>query len=219
MSDEVSDPHAGQPVRTVGEPLEQASAAVVMLHGRGASAEDILGMARELAFPGFTYLAPQAAGYTWYPHSFLVPIERNEPYLSSALAAVGAIVAKVEQAGIPSERIAILGFSQGACLTLEFAARNVRQYGGVIAFTGGLIGPDGTPRAYQGSFDSTPVFIGGSDIDPHVPLKRMEESTQVFERMGGVVDLRIYPGMGHTVNVDELEAARSILSNLTAESA
>jgi predicted esterase len=172
-------------------------------------------LTRELAFPEFAYLAPQAAGYTWYPYSFLAPFEQNEPYLSSALAAVGAVVAKVEQAGISAERIAILGFSQGACLTLEYAARNARRYGGVIAFTGGLIGPDGTPRDYPGSFDGTPIFIGGSDVDPHVPLKRLEESTQIFERMGGVVDLRVYPGMGHTVNADELAAARAILASLT----
>src|SRR5262245_65459948 len=138
-----------------------------MLHGRGASADDILELARELAFPGFAYLAPQAAGYTWYPYSFLAPIAQNEPYLSSALAVVASVVAEIEQAGIPAERIGILGFSQGACLASEFAARHARRYGGILAFTGGLIGPDGTSRDYPGSLNGTPVFIGGSDIDPH----------------------------------------------------
>jgi phospholipase/carboxylesterase len=216
--DNGNDPHGNQPVRSVGEPLEQAKAALVMIHGRGASAEDILGLAPDLAIPGFAYLAPQAAGYTWYPYSFLAPIEQNEPYLSSALAKVGAIVADIQSAGIPAERIAILGFSQGACLALEFAVRNARRYGGVIALTGGLIGPEGTPRDYAGSFDGTPVFIGGSDIDPHVPLQRMEESAQVFERMGAKVDLRVYPRMGHTVNADEVSAARAVLTTLTPES-
>ena len=215
MTGSVGDPHAGQPVRTAGEPLPRANAAMVLLHGRGASAEDILGVADALAVPGFAYLAPQASGYTWYPYSFLAPIAQNEPFLSSALALVERVMAQVEEAGIPTERTVIAGFSQGACLTLEFAARHARRYGGVIAFTGGIIGPEGTPRNYPGSLDGTPVFIGGSDVDPHVPLERLKESGQVFERLGGVVDLRIYPGMGHTINADELAAARAILSALS----
>ena len=146
MTGSIGDPHAGQPVRTAGEPLPRANAAMVLLHGRGASAEDILGVADALAVPGFAYLAPQASGYTWYPYSFLAPIAQNEPFLSSALALVERVMAQVEEAGIPTERTVIAGFSQGACLTLEFAARHVRRYGGVIAFTGGIIGPEGTPR-------------------------------------------------------------------------
>jgi predicted esterase len=215
----VSNPHAGQPVRIMGHPLEQAQAAVVMLHGRGATAASFLGLAPDLAIPRTTYIAPQAADHQWYPYSFLAPIDDNEPYLSSALAAVGEIVSKIEQAGVPVERIAVLGFSQGACLALEFAARNARRYGGIIAFTGGLIGPDGTPRDYPGSLDNTPVFIGGSDVDPHVPLTRMEESKQFLERMGGRVDFRVYPGTGHTVNTDEIAAARAILETLSSEDA
>jgi predicted esterase len=215
--DRARDPHAGQPVQIAGEQLDRARAALVMLHGRGASAEDILGLARELAIPGFAYLAPQASGNTWYPYSFLAPIEQNEPFLSSALAAVASVVTKVKEAGIPPERTAFLGFSQGACLTLEYVARNARRYGAVVAFTGGVIGPDGTPRDYPGSLDGTPVFIGGSDVDPHVPLSRLQESGQVFERLGANVDLRIYSNMGHTVNADELEAARAILDALTDE--
>jgi predicted esterase len=205
------DPHAGQPVRAMGEPLDQARAAMILLHGRGASAEDILDLAEALPAPGFAYQAPQASGHTWYPYSFLAPIEQNEPYFSSALATVERVLARVEEAGIPAERTVIAGFSQGACLTLEFAARHARRYGGVIAFTGGIIGPDRTPRDYPGSLDSTPVFIGGSDIDPHVPLHRLEESGEVLERLGGKVNLRIYRGMGHTVNADEVKAARAIL--------
>jgi predicted esterase len=208
------DPHGGQPVLTAGEPLGQARAALVLLHGRGASAADILALAGELAPPGCAGLAPQAAGHTWYPYSFLAPIERNEPHLSSALAAVRAVLARVAEAGIPPERTALLGFSQGACLALEFVARHARRYGGVVAFSGGLIGPDGTPRDYAGTLDGTPVFIGGSDVDAHIPLARMEESARVLERLGGAVDLRIYRGMGHTVNADELAAARALLAVL-----
>ena len=209
-----ADPHGGQPVLTAGEPLGRARAALVLLHGRGAGAADILALAGELAPPGYASLAPQAAGHTWYPYSFLMPIERNEPHLSSALAAVEAVLARVAGAGIPPERTALLGFSQGACLALEFAARHARRYGGVIAFSGGLIGPDGTPRDYPGTLDGTPVFIGGSDVDAHIPLARMEESARVLERLGAAVDLRIYRGMGLTVNADELAAARAILAAL-----
>lgn len=210
------DPHAGQPLRTMGEPLEQARAAMILLHGRGASAEDILDLAGALPALGFAYLAPQASGHTWYPYSFLAPIEQNEPYLSSALATVERVLARVKEAGIPAERTMIAGFSQGACLTLEFAARHARRYGGVIAFTGGIIGPDETPRDYPGSLDGTPVFIGGSDVDPHIPLHRLEESGVVLERLGGKVDLRVYRGMGHTVNADELKAARAMLDTFMA---
>jgi predicted esterase len=212
------DPHAGQPIRIMGEPLDRARAAMVLLHGRGASAEDILDLAGALPAPDFAYLAPQASGHTWYPYSFIAPIEQNEPYLSSALATVERVLARVEEAGILAERTVIAGFSQGACLTLEFAARHARRYGGVIAFTGGVIGPDGTPRDYPGSLDGTPVFIGGSDIDPHVPLHRLEESGQVLEQLGGKVNLRVYRGMGHTINADELKAARAIVDTLMASS-
>ena len=210
----VADPHRGQPVLTAGEPLGRARAALVSLHGRGAGAADILALAGELAPPGCASLAPQAAGHTWYPYTFLAPIERNEPHLSSALAVVRAVLARVAEAGIPPERTALLGFSQGACLALEFTARHARRYGGVVAFSGGLIGQDGTPRDYPGTLDGTPVFIGGSDVDAHIPLARMEESARVLERLGGAVDLRIYRGMGHTVNADEVAAARAILAAL-----
>jgi predicted esterase len=215
-ADRTPNLHAGQPVYAAGTPLDQATGAIVLLHGRGGNAQEILTLAGALAVPGCAYLAPQAAGNTWYPQSFLAPLTQNEPWLSSALALVGATLDHAAEAGIPPERMALVGFSQGACLTLEYAARNARRYAGVIAFTGGLIGPDGTPRQYPGTLGGTRVFIGGSDIDFHVPLARMEESAQILERLGGVVDLRVYPGMGHTINADEIDAARAILAGLTA---
>jgi len=206
-----SDPHQGQPIVNRGRPLQEARAAMVLLHGRGASAQSILQLADELDRQDFAYLAPQAAGSTWYPYSFLAPLEQNEPYLSSALRLVESVVQRLLAAGIPSERLFLLGFSQGACLSLEFVARHPRRYGGVAALTGGLIGPDGTPRDYPGSLEGTPVFLGTSDPDPHVPLTRVEESARVLERMGARVNLRTYPGMPHTINRDELDHVRALM--------
>lgn len=210
--DDMQDPHRDAPVIAAGRPLEEARAAMILVHGRGATAENMMGIARELHHRDWAYLAPQAAGYSWYPYSFLAPLEHNEPHLSSALALLGSVVDSVVGAGIPAERMMIVGFSQGACLTVEFAARNPRRYGGIVAFTGGLIGPDGTPRDYPGSLEGTPVFLGTSDPDPHVPRPRVEESARVLERMGAQVTLRIYPGMGHTINDEELEYARMIMN-------
>lgn len=212
-------PHRGQPVLATGRPLGEAEAAVVMVHGRGAGAEDILSLAGELRRPELAYLAPQAAGHTWYPYSFLAPMERNEPGLSSGLEVLGHLLAHLESAGIPAERTVLLGFSQGACLASEFAARNARRYGGVVAFSGGLIGPPGTPRDYPGSFAGTPVFLGCSDRDPHIPRERVAESRDVFRRMGAKVTERIYPAMGHTVNEDELEFVRDLLEKLVPQNA
>ena len=207
--------HRNQPVRTSGVPPEEAAAAMVLLHGRGASAESILTLTEELGDPsGFAYAAPQAAGHTWYPRSFLAPLEENEPGLSSALEAVGAAVASLEDQGLDAAQIILLGFSQGACLALEFAARNARRYGGVVAFSGGLIGPDGTPRDYAGSLEGTPVFLGCSDIDAHIPEARVHESADVLERLGADVTQRIYPGMGHTVNRDEIAWANALMNQL-----
>lgn len=212
----VSDPHALMPIRAAGEPLEQAQAALLMLHGRGASADDILSLADELEVDGYALIAPEAAGSTWYPYSFLSPLERNEPALSSALATVRRVLTLVSEAGIPPERTVLLGFSQGACLALEYAARNARRYGGVIAFSGGLIGPDGTPRDYPGSMDGTPVFLGCSDRDPHIPESRVRESAEVFTRLGANVDMRIYERMGHTINGDEITSANALLRGVMA---
>lgn len=203
--------HEGQPVRALGAPLEAARALALLVHGRGATAESILALAAELDHPGVAYLAPQAAGSTWYPYSFLAPLEHNEPKLSSGLALLASVLDSAARAGIPSERQLLLGFSQGACLTLEFAVRSPRRYGGVVGLTGGLVGPHGTPRDYRGSFAGTPVYLGSSDPDPHVPWARVEETARVFEHMGAMVTLRRFPGMGHTVNRDELEAARAML--------
>ena len=202
------DPHAGQPVLHYGPAIARARRVAIFIHGRGASAEDILGLAPELGTDDVAYLAPQAAGHTWYPHSFLSPIPQNEPGITSALDVVARLV---ESTGLGSERVVILGFSQGACLTLEFAARNPRRYAAVVALSGGLIGPPGTPRDYPGSMENTPVFIGCSDIDAHIPVERIRESAEVFRRMGAVVDERIYPGMGHTINEDELSAVRALV--------
>ena len=208
--------HAGQPVLRHGAPLESASAAMVMLHGRGANARDILGLAHVIDRPQLAYVAPDAARSTWYPYSFMAPIAQNEPWLSSALEFVGQVVAMVGAAGIPAERTLILGFSQGACLTLEFTARNARRYGGIAALTGGLIGPDGTPRDYAGSLDGTPIFIGSGDPDPHIPVERVHESERVLARMGANVTTRIYPGIGHTVIDDEIEHVRALIDAVIA---
>ena len=205
-------PHAGQPVLSAGAALGSARQAVILLHGRGASADDILTLAAELGRTDFAYLAPEAAGHSWYPSTFLAPIERNEPWLSSALETISALLREVAAAGIAPERTVLMGFSQGACLLLEYAARHARRYGGIVGFSGGLIGPDGTPRDYPGSLADTPAFLGCSDVDPHVPRARVEESAEVLRRMGADVAMRLYPGMGHTVNVDELAHARAILA-------
>ena len=208
------DPHAGQPVLTAGPTPEQADATLVLLHGRGATADSILSLHAELGLPTLAALAPQAAGNTWYPYSFLAPLQANQPFLDSALGRLEALVAGLLARGIPSKRIALLGFSQGACLVLEFTARHPRRYGAVLGLTGGLIGPPGTPRDYAGSLAGTPVFLGTSDPDPHVPFERVRETEAVLARMGAVVELRRYPGMPHMVNEDELEACRALLERV-----
>ena len=213
---DVRGPHQGQPVRMAGEPLERAQAAMVMVHGRGATAESILTLADEFAEPGFAYLAPQARGNTWYPNSFLAPIPSNEPGISSGMAAIRATLDRVRAAGIPIERTVLLGFSQGACLSIEFAARHARRYGGIACLSGGLIGPDGTPRDYQSSLDGTPVFLGCSDVDAHIPAPRVRQSAEVMRWLGGEVTMRLYPGMGHTVNEDEIEFVRGMMAALVA---
>jgi predicted esterase len=214
---ELLDPHARQPVLTAGPPLERTDAALVLVHGRGASAQSILSLYEELHMARLTALAPQAAGQTWYPNSFLAPLEANQPHLDSALGRLGSIITDLLARGIPSQRVALLGFSQGACLTLEFIARHPRRYGAVMGLTGGLIGPPGTPRHYPGSLDVTPVFLGSSDPDPHVPFERVRETETVLARMGAEVELRRYPGMPHTINEDELDACRTLLRRLVSQ--
>ena len=209
-----TDPHRGQPVLAAGQPLDQAAGALILVHGRGDSAAGILGLAEVLDQPDFAYLAPQAAGSTWYPYSFLAPIAGNEPGISSGIAALGAVVESIVAAGLPYEQIVIGGFSQGACLAAEFVARNARRYGGLLGFSGGLIGPEGTPRDYSGSLNGSPVFLGCSDVDFHIPKERVELTAQVLAGLGATVTLRLYPGMGHTINQDEIDFGRQILETV-----
>jgi predicted esterase len=207
------DPHAGQPVLRYGPSPPDARLSVILIHGRGDSADGILGLARSLEPTDVAYLAPQAAGYTWYPHSFLAPLEQNEPHLSSALRVIGGLVSGLGRQGVEPDRVVIMGFSQGACLSAEFVARHARRYAGIVALSGALIGPPGTSRNYQGAFDGMPAFLGCSDIDAHIPFERVQESADVFSRMGADVDERIYPGMGHTINADELAAINALLTH------
>ena len=198
-------------VLTAGPAPAEARLSLILVHGRGASAEDVLSLAHALRLDDVAYLAPQAPGNTWYPYSFLAPIAQNEPGITSGLATIAALIDRLGADGVEPRRVGLLGFSQGACLSLEFAARHARRYAGVIGLSGGLIGPPDTPREYPGSLDGTPVFLGCSDIDPHIPLGRVRETAEVFRRMGADVDERIYPRMGHTVNEDELDAVRRLL--------
>src|SRR5258707_9948374 len=206
----MAGPHEGQPVLHSGESLERARAAMILVHGRGASAADIMTIAAEVMFPGVAYLAPQAAGSAWVPYPFTAPLDANEPYLSSALQVLSSLVANVE-ATVPAGRLVLAGFSQGACLALEFAARGARRYGGVVGLSGGLIGPDGTPRDYPGEFEGTPVLLGCSDVDPHIKKDRVLEADGVFTRLGAQVTTRLYPGLGHTVNQDEIGFVREMI--------
>jgi predicted esterase len=204
----------GQTLVLAGEPPGSARAAMIMLHGRGATAQDILTLTADLHCPGFIYLAPQAAGNTWYPNSFLAPTASNEPELSSALAVITSLLDQLGQVGIPAERIIILGFSQGACLTLEYAARNARRYGGVVGLSGGLIGPEGTPRDYPGSLAGTPVFLGCSDSDPHIPKELVGQAAEALRLLNGDVTTRFYPHMDHTVNQDELQFVEGMMASI-----
>lgn len=194
-----------------GVPLAQARSVLILTHGRGANAEDILTLAEELPVEGMAYLAPTASGYTWYPYSFLAPMAQNEPGISNGIGVLKSLVERAKAAGIATEKIFLGGFSQGACLTSEFVVRHPDSYGGAMIFTGGLIGPADTPRAYQGRLDGVPVFIGSSDRDPHVPLWRVEETAQVLTGMGAKVRQEVYPGLPHTIHLPQIEAAREIL--------
>ena len=197
-------PHHGQPIRHAGAPLETARAAGILLHGRGASAESILELARAADREGMAWVAPQAVGHTWYPGRFIAPLASNEPWLSSALDAVADVVAQIEEAGLSRSRLLIAGFSQGACLALEFVVRHPTRYGGVAALSGGLIGPPGTTWPQTGSLDGTTAFLGCSDVDSHIPKERVIESASVLLAMGADVEAVLYPGMDHTINEDEL---------------
>jgi predicted esterase len=208
------DPHEGHPIETTGADPAEASAAVVMAHGRGAMARGMLDIAREFDREDVAYLAPQAARREWYPNSFLSPIDANEPWLTSALSAFGRALDRAVDAGIGHERVLLLGFSQGACLATEFAVRTPRRYGGVVAFSGGVIGPDGTEWNDQGSLAGTPAFLGCSDSDPHIPEERVHETAAVLRDLDADVEERIYEGMAHTVNGDELAYAAAMVADL-----
>ena len=221
----MSGPHQGQPVAEAGAPAEDARAAVILVHGRGASATSMLGFADSLAQPGVLFHAPQAAGSTWYPHAFLRPLASNEPGLSSGLQVLADVLHAITDAGIPPERTVLLGFSQGACLASEFAARRGGRLGGVVALSGGLIGTgeiEGQQPPHDKRFDydtdlaGTPVFVGCSDVDPHIPLVRVQQTTAVFRRLHATVTERIYPGMGHTINQDEVAFVRALLQRVQA---
>ena len=203
----LQNPHHGQPLVMAGVSLEEAEGALILVHGRGASAESILELGPFIGDERFAYMAPQAAGHTWYPHSFLTPIDQNEPGITSGLSVIDELV---KNSGLPAERILLGGFSQGACLVSEYVARHPKRYGGVLVFSGGVIGPLGMERSYPGSLEGTPVFVGCSDKDVHIPLERVEETAQILESMNAAVNKKIYPNMGHTIIKDEIEHARVI---------
>ena len=227
------DPHRDQPILLGGAPLAEATGALVLLHGRGGSAQDMLALARDLlasppsphsgegdpkGLPSvaggrgqFAWLVPEAAGRQWYPFSLLEKVERNRPHLNSALALVKRVMEKIAAAALPPERVVLLGFSQGASVVLEFAARNARRYGGLVALSGALLGPEGTPRDFEGSLAGTPLFLGCGDTDPHLPKRRVDETATVFERLGATVTQRVYPGLGHAIHPDEIAVARGML--------
>ena len=229
----MTGPHAEARVVRGGAAPDEAAGAVVLLHGRGATAEGILGLAAEFGRSDLAYLAPQAAGAAWYPQSFLAPLDANEPWLSSAVEVVMAAVAEAE-AHVGRERVVLAGFSQGACLACETAARHAGRWGGVVALSGGLIGTGPAPPAapplramgrafpdkafdYDGSLAGVPAFLGCSDVDPHIPLARVERTAEVLAALGADVDARVYPGFGHSVNADELEAVRALLARAVPE--
>ncbi|MDR7369910.1 dienelactone hydrolase family protein [Flavobacterium aquidurense] len=199
---------------TAGLPLNEAKKALIMIHGRGASSNDILSISRHLEVKDFALIAPQAENRTWYPYSFLVPIDENEPSLTKSLETIAQVVIAIEENGIKKENIYFLGFSQGACLALEFTARNAAKYGGVVAFTGGLIGDKVHESHYKGNFENTPIFIGTSDPDFHVPVERVKETTKLLEKMGAAVTTKIYDNMGHTISQDEVDLANQLIFSL-----
>jgi predicted esterase len=205
-------PHAGQPVMSRGRTPAPGGAAMIMIHGRNAGPRNILELADLLPHAGFTYLAPSADGGTWYPYSFLAETERNEPGLSSGLWVIEDLIRGLEMKGIPPAQVILLGFSQGACLSAEYAVRHATHYGGLAVLSGGLIGPPGTTWHYPGSFSGTPILLGCSDVDPHIPSHRVEESARIFTGMGAAVSKRIYPGLGHQVNDDELAWVREVMA-------
>lgn len=207
--------HDEQSVAHTGELLANAEAAMIVVHGRGGTNHQALALADHLDVPGFAFLAPQATGHTWYPQRFIAPRAANEPHLSSALNVVDGLVNQIVEAGISHDKIMLLGFSQGACLAVEYAARNPKRYGGVMVLSGGLIGEHQELTGYDGDLAGTPVFLGCSDVDFHIPLERVRQSTAILDDLGGDVEERIYPGMGHTINSDEIEFVKTVMKAVT----
>jgi glyoxalase family protein len=211
------EPHGSQPTLRAGQSLDSAGAACILVHGRGADPRDMAGLAQAFDRPGIAYLMPAAAGNTWYPFSFMSPRERNEPGISSGLSVIEALVQQCLERGIPESKLVIGGFSQGACLSSEFCVRHPRRYGALLAFSGGLIGPPGSRwDDVTGDLSGTQVFLGCSDVDPHIPKERVLETEQVLARLGASVVRKLYPGMGHTINADELREAQRILDEVLA---
>lgn len=210
------DPHRDQPILVSGAPFAEAAGALILVHGRGGTAVAMQELARSLERPQFACFSPAAAGGNWYPYSFLEPVKRNEPHLSSGLRLLRGALDKAIAAGIPAERTVWFGFSQGACVMLEFLARNPQRYGGIVGLSGGLFGPAGTPHDSAGSFDGTPVFLGSGDRDPHVPKRRVDETATLMEQLGARVTKRSYAGMAHAMNDDELAVTRSMLDAVLA---
>lgn len=208
----ILDPHAAQPILQAGTPLARATGALILLHGRGGSAEDILTLGEALADDRFALLAPQAAGHTWYPNSFLAPRRQNEPYLSSALRKVEGVLALATGAGIPTERIALCGFSQGACLATEFVGRHAQRYAALLAYTGGLIGPLDEPITLSGGLGGTPALFSSGDPDPHVPWQRVQQSADRFAKIGAQVFVERRPGRPHTILASEVRQGKELLS-------
>jgi predicted esterase len=206
--------HQGQPLLNAGAPLEAARAAMIMLHGRGADAGDILSLHHEFEKVQVAYLAPQAAQNSWYPYRFIEPLEANEPWLTSALQVVDNLLQNLVNQGIPEEKIILLGFSQGGCLALEYAVRHAKKYGGIIGLSSGLIGPPGTEWNFPGTLEATQIFLGCSDRDFHIPKERVIESARVLEQKGAEVTMKLYPGLGHTINQEEIEVVRHIMAGL-----
>lgn len=213
----INGPHQNQPVIQTGAKLDDARAVMILIHGRGATAEDILSLSTEFDFDGVAYLAPQAKDNTWYPFSFLNPIEMNELGITSGLALIDSMVDMLLQKGFTGEQIYLLGFSQGACLSLEYVARNPKMFGGVFGLSGGLIGPKGTPRNYEGNLLGTDIFLGCSDVDPHIPLERIDETEEVFRNLGANVTKRIYKEMAHTINQDEIDIVTALMKERTSD--
>lgn len=206
--------HEGQPLLATGELLENALAAMILIHGRGGFARQILALTSHFRVRNFAYLAPQAAGGTWYPQRFIVPRFRNQPYLDSALRVIDGLVDQITKAGISPAQIMFLGFSQGACLASEYVARHQQRFGGLVVFSGGLIGADEELVGYDSALAGTPVFLGCSDVDDHIPQDRVQDSANLFEAMGAKLRLEIYPGMGHTINSEEVEITNEMMGNL-----